>query len=278
MKHKRKIVQGIAALVQNANIKGFAEGTIFKGGTKHVCVPGLNCYSCPGALGSCPIGSLQAVLGSWKYKVSLYVFGLLLLFGMTMGRWICGWLCPFGLLQELIYKLKTKKIKTLKAFSWLKYIKYIILIVMVILLPALIVNPGGIGDPWFCKYICPAGTLTGALPLMAANESLRQAAGGLFVWKLSLASAVLIASLFIYRFFCKVLCPLGAFYGLLNRIALYRLHFEKSVCIRCGACRRICKMEVDPVKKPNSTECIRCGDCVKTCPTQALKMVILKRS
>ena len=60
--------------VTNGYAKGFLEGKIYKGQIKYVCVPGLNCYSCPGALGSCPIGSLQAVLDSGKFRVSCYVF------------------------------------------------------------------------------------------------------------------------------------------------------------------------------------------------------------
>ena len=91
--------------VTNGYAKGFLEGKIYKGQIKYVCVPGLNCYSCPGALGSCPIGSLQAVLDSGKFRVSCYVFGFLTLFGALLGRFVCGWLCPFGLVQDLLHKI-----------------------------------------------------------------------------------------------------------------------------------------------------------------------------
>ena len=87
---KRLYIQITTFILTNINISGFINGTIFKGKTKFVCVPGLNCYSCPGAVGSCPIGALQAVLGSAKQKIGYYVLGLLILFGATMGRWICG--------------------------------------------------------------------------------------------------------------------------------------------------------------------------------------------
>ena len=80
---KRRLIQLYAALLTNANVKGFATGRIYKGATKNICVPGLNCYSCPGALYACPIGSLQAVLDSGTFKVSCYVFGLLMAFGVT---------------------------------------------------------------------------------------------------------------------------------------------------------------------------------------------------
>ena len=107
MPTKRRLIQVYAALLYNANIKGFITGDIFKGDSKHMCVPGLNCYSCPGAIGACPLGSLQNALAASDKTVPTYVLGIILLFGLTLGRTICGALCPMGLLQELLFKLKT---------------------------------------------------------------------------------------------------------------------------------------------------------------------------
>ena len=269
---RRLWVQAAAALAQNAYLPGFFNGKIYKGRSKQLCVPGLNCYSCPGAVASCPVGALQAVLSGWTHKVSLYVSGLLLLFGMVAGRWICGWLCPFGLFQELLHKLSPKRVKIPQRLVWLRYVKYVILVLFVILLPMFAVNYAGQGDPWFCKYICPSGTIFGALPLIAVNENLRSALGLLFSWKLLLAVAIVVASVFIYRFFCRFLCPLGAIYALLNRLSLYRMRLNHSACTHCGACKAVCKMEVDPARAPNSPECIRCGDCVSVCPHRALHL------
>ena len=78
---KRTLLQFVFAAMANPHFKGFLDGRIYNGSSKAVCVPGLNCYSCPGAAGACPIGSLQAIIGSPKYTVSLYVMGLLMLFG-----------------------------------------------------------------------------------------------------------------------------------------------------------------------------------------------------
>lgn len=269
---KRLITQAAAAVAQNGWLAGFARGEIFRGKSKYACLPGLNCYSCPGALGSCPIGSLQAVIGSAKYNISLYVSGLLLLFGLAAGRWICGWLCPFGLLEDLLYRIPGRKIQVPKRLRWLRYAKYAILAVLVILLPMLAVNPAGLGDPWFCKYLCPSGTVFAALPLMAANAPLREAAGLLFAWKLGLALIIALLSVFVYRFFCRFLCPLGAIYGLLNRVALYRMRLIKERCTDCGACAGACRLGIDPRVMPNSPECIRCGRCVAACPHGALRM------
>ena len=269
---RRRWVQLLSTVAHNAWLPGFAAGTIWKGETKYVCTPGFNCYSCPGALGACPVGALQAVIGSRKYNIAWYVIGTLLLFGLAAGRWICGWLCPFGLLQDLLHKIPGKKALVPKKLRWLKYTKYVLLAVFVILLPMLVVNFAGLGDPWFCKYICPAGTVEGALPLLAMNESLREAAGLLFAWKALLALLILVACVFLYRFFCRFLCPLGAIYGLMNRISLHRMAVDGHRCTSCEACSRACKLDVEPYKTPNSAECIRCGDCVKACPHNALRL------
>ena len=101
-KNARLFCQSAFTALSNGYLRGFAKGEIFTGDSKIVCVPGLNCYSCPGALGSCPIGALQAVLGSRKFQISFYVLGFLMMVGAICGRFVCGWLCPFGLVQDLL--------------------------------------------------------------------------------------------------------------------------------------------------------------------------------
>jgi len=269
---KRRITQIIAAITTNANINGFLKGTIYKGNTKKICVPGLNCYSCPGAMGSCPIGSLQAAIGTVKYDFSFYIVGLMSLFGVIFGRFICGWLCPFGLIQDLLHKIHSKKIKVNeKVNNVLKYLKYVILALFVILLPMFLVNEFGISPPYFCEYICPAGTLEGGIPLVLMNASLRGSLGHLFEWKIIVLSSIVVASIFIYRPFCRYLCPLGAFYALFNKVSFYKYEVDKNKCTNCGACVHKCKINIEVYKNPNSAECIRCGECVKICPAKAIK-------
>jgi len=265
---KRKIIQFCFFGITNANLPGFINGTIYTGSLKHICVPGLNCYSCPGALGSCPLGSLQAVLGSYKFNFSFYIIGILLAFGVVFGRFICAFLCPFGLIQELIHKIPSPKIMMHKMLS---YVKYVVLVVFVIAIPLLIVDFMGMGKPAFCQYICPSGTLLGGIPLLLTNPGLRDALGWLFTLKTVILVLVVVGSVFIYRFFCKLLCPLGAMYALFNRFSLYQLQVDKSRCVNCVACAKSCKMGVDPSKNPDALECIRCGDCVAACPVGALK-------
>lgn len=269
MAKQRTIWQLTSAVLGNSYLKGFFSGDIFKGRSKLICFPGLNCYSCPGAIGSCPIGSLQAVLLDLRYRFSFYLIGFLTLLGTTLGRWVCGWVCPFGFIQELLYKLPIKK-KRLRINFFTRFFKYGILAIFVILLPLFWVDQFGFGQPTFCKFICPAGTLEGGVPLLLANESLRSAAGLLFQWKLLILVATIVASILIFRPFCRLLCPLGAILSIFNPVSLY--HYQlASNCTNCGACKRSCKLEIDPTVTPNSPECIRCGECISSCPQGALK-------
>lgn len=271
MARKRLITQILVTITTNSYLKGFIDGKIFQGKTKNICVPGLNCYSCPGAIGSCPIGSLQAVINSAKYKISYYVIGLIALFGVIFGRFVCGWLCPFGWIQELIYKTPLKKIRWDKKLRLTKYLKYVILIVFVLWLPSL-VNEFGVASPAFCEYICPAGTLEASLPLLATNSPLREIVGGLFYWKLSILVALIFLSMILYRPFCYAVCPLGAIYSVFNKISYYQIKVEHQKCVECKVCQQVCKYDIYAVYDPNNSECIRCGDCVEACPTGALKM------
>ena len=263
-------IQAGATLLTNIHLPNFVKGEIYQGKRKTVCVPGLNCYSCPAASGACPIGSFQSVVGSSKFSFSYYITGFLILLGVLLGRFICGFLCPFGWLQELLHKIPTKKLST-KKLKPLTYLKYVILAVMVVLLPAIIVSDVGIGDPFFCKYLCPQGVLEGAIPLSAVNAGIREALGSLFTWKLAVLLSVVVLSVLFFRPFCKWICPLGAFYALLNKVSLFQMKVDKNKCVSCGKCARVCKMDVDVTKTPNHTECIRCGMCISTCPTDAVQ-------
>ena len=265
----RGLLQAGAALLTNLHLPNFLKGGIYQGKGKAVCVPGLNCYSCPAASGACPIGSFQAVVGSSKFSFSYYITGFLILLGVLLGRFICGFLCPFGWFQELLHKIPTKKIST-KKLKPLTYIKYAVLLFMVVLMPMLITNDVGMGDPFFCKYLCPQGVLEGAIPLAAVNSGIRAALGTLFSWKLGILITVIVLSVLFYRPFCKWLCPLGAFYALLNKVSLFGMKVDKHKCVSCGKCAKACKMDVDVTKAPDHTECIRCGMCVRACPTKAV--------
>ena len=215
----RPLIQGLSALAFNLNLSGFASGSIYTGPFKGVCVPVLNCYSCPGAVGACPIGALQSSFAAIGGKLAYYVLGMLLLFSITLGRFFCGWLCPFGAAQGLLHKAPVKKLKIPKRVDApLRYLKYAALFVLVIGLPLLARNGVNMSSPYFCKWIC----------------------------------------------------PLGAFYALMNRVSLLGIRVDGQQCISCGKCAGVCKMDVEITKTPDHGECIRCGKCINVCPVDAV--------
>lgn len=266
----RRVLQLAAAALFNGYAAGFQKGRIFTGGSKALCVPVLNCYSCPGALGACPIGALQTALGA-RHHFPFYVLGTLMLFGVLLGRAVCGLLCPFGLVQDLLHKIPVPKCSVPRRLDRpARRIKYVVLAVLVLLLPAFLTTDTGIVPPLFCKYLCPAGTLEGGVPLLLSDPNLRKVAGALFGWKALVLAAIFIASTSVYRPFCKYLCPLGAFYALFNRFSFFQMRLDRGRCVGCGKCEDACPMQVEVTRDINSPECIRCGVCKSVCPTGAV--------
>ncbi len=267
----RRLVQLYSALLHNAYIKGFIDGRIYTGSAKYACVPGLNCYSCPGAVGSCPLGSIQNALASAGHRAPWYVLGIVLLFGVVLGRTICGWLCPLGLMQELLHRIPTPKIRKsiyTRALSWLKYV---ILGVFVIAVPLWYGLRWQIPLPAFCKYICPAGTSEGAIGHLAnpANVSYYSMLGALFTRKFVIMLVIVLACIFCYRSFCRFICPLGAIYGLFNRFCVIGIQVDERSCSSCGACVSHCGMDV---LRAGDHECIHCGKCMDVCSRGAISL------
>ena len=268
--HKRLFAQIGFFLLQNPFLHHFFTGQIYRGRLKHICTPGLNCYSCPAAALSCPMGALQLFFTGVRHHISLYVTGFLLTIGIVFGRFICGYVCPMGLLQDALYRLKTPKL--ILYLRWLRYVKYIVLLLFVIILPLTIRhNVSGLGQPWFCTYICPSGTLFGAIPLLSTNAFLRELLGIQFIIKMVITVGVVVGSIFVLRIFCRILCPLGAIYGLLNRFAIVHMVCNKEKCMQCHQCANICHIKIEPAKTPNASECFRCGKCVGACRVKALR-------
>ena len=267
----RRLVQLYSALLHNACIKGFIDGKIYTGSVKYVCVPGLNCYSCPGAVGSCPLGSIQNALSASGHRAGWYVLGIVLLFGVILGRTICGWLCPLGLIQELLHKIPTPKLRKNIITRILSWLKYVILAVFVIALPLLYGLRYDIPLPAFCKYICPAGTFEGSVGLLAnpVNTSYYSMLGVLFTRKFVIMLVIALACVFCYRSFCRFICPLGAVYGLFSRFNVIGVKVDENLCSRCGACARHCGMDV---RRVGDHECIHCGKCMDVCSEGAISI------
>lgn len=276
----RRLSQAVSAVIINSHWHSLFARTIYSGSLKGFCVPGLNCYSCPLAIFACPIGSIQHIFSqirpsitAGKYYLGFYVIGTLGIVGSAVGRMACGWICPFGALQDLLYKIPSPKIEIPRLFS---YFKYAVLLVTVFILPAMVVDAFGYGEVWFCKYLCPAGTLEAGIPLTALSAPLRSQIGYQFWLKFSILVFFLALMIPVRRPFCRTTCPLGAVYSLFNQVSILKLSVS-SECITCDRCYKVCPMGIKVYENPNSKDCIRCLDCVKVCSAHAVSYKFIGR-
>ncbi len=275
----RKWVQALWFFLANG-FWGFpVTGNLYQGPLKVICSPGLNCYSCPAATTYCPIGSLQQLLLSIRFALlsgqfyfGTFVLGSMGMLGAVFGRFICGWACPFGFFQELLNKIPSAKFSINRHLSWLKYG---FLVLFVIVLPLVVVDDFGMGKPWFCKYVCPAGTLEAGIPMLLLRPDLRSIVGWLYLNKIIILIGFIGWSVVSSRPFCRTTCPLGAFYALFSRYQLIKLKFDEENCTNCGACHTVCPVEIRFNEAPESCECVNCMRCMtEACHFDAISVEI----
>ncbi len=274
----RKWVQALFFLITNGYWNFPVTRGIYQGPLKAICSPGLNCFSCPAATSYCPLGSLQQLMAGIRLALEngqlyagFYVVGAMGTIGGFVGRMVCGWACPFGLFQELLHKIPSQKFGIWRS---LRYIKYGLLLFMVILLPLFVVDAHGFGQTWFCKYLCPAGTLEAGLPLLILRPGLRESLGLLFIIKLFFLILFIVWSVLASRPFCRTACPLGAFYALFSKVKLVKLQLDPEKCTHCRACHGVCPMGVSFDESPDDMECISCLACSKACNFNAISLEI----
>ena len=222
---------------------------------------GMNCYACPVASFSCPIGTLQHFSG--LRQIPFYALGVLSLAGAIAGRWSCGWLCPFGFFQDLMYKIKVPKwrLRTGKA-GWLRYA---FLIGLVFIIPYLT------GEPWFTK-LCPVGTLQGGIPQVLLRPELAAQTGWFYWLKIGILLFFLAWMVLTKRPFCRYVCPLGAFWSPFNRVSAVKLSVDQGKCTRCNRCQAVCPVDIGIYESPNADQCIRCLACISECPQNAIAL------
>lgn len=254
----RMLMQLGSSVLSNGYVAAAATKAVNTNPLKGVCVPFLNCYACPTALFSCPIGTLQHFAAI--RVVPFLLLGFLGLVGLTVGRMACGWVCPFGFLQDLMYKIRSRKYKVA---LWLRFAKYGFLAIFVLVLPY------ATGVNWFSR-ICPAGALTAGLPWVlwgplnpaTGQPVLPVAPGPQYFAVLALLLGFLVWFVVSKRPFCKAVCPLGAIFALFNRFSLVRLEVAEG-CDGCHFCQDDCPMDLAVPLEMNSGECIRCLECTR---------------
>ena len=270
---KRRVFQTLGTFLSNAYVQGFslsvAPGTLkitpvlYQGSLKSVCTPLLNCYACPSALFSCPIGTLQHFMATGTFPY--YGVGTLSLVGASIGRMTCGTLCPFGFLQDLLYKFRSFKVRIP---AWTGYFRYAVLAALVFLIPYVT------RESWFSK-LCPMGTLTGGLAWATFDLHVRSMIRSLFWVKIAILLFFVTTSLTVKRPFCRAGCPLGAIFSLFNKSSFLQLAWNPETCTRCGKCQKICPVDIRPDRNPTNPDCLRCLDCTR-CPSLKLTTVFHK--
>lgn len=271
----QRFIQVVSVFLLNGHWYFPVSGTIYQGPLKSVCAPGLNCHSCPAATTACPIGAIQNIMAgvrvsleAARYHLGLYVLGWLGMIGGLVGRMPCGWICPFGFFQDLLHKVPSPKFRIPYVFS---YGPYVFLALTVFILPLWLVDAFGYGIPWFCKFVCPAGTLEAGLPLLALQPALHTMVGFLFYAKTAILFFFVTWSTLARRPFCRTVCPLGAFYSFFNRISLFQLKYNAEKCTHCELCYHDCPIDIKFYESPNDRRCIRCLICLReSCPVGAI--------
>lgn len=349
-----------STMLLNLNIFGLS--------LRSFCSPGFNCHGCPLATFACPIGVMT--FGSAVRQLPLMAIAFVLAIGAVSGRLVCGFICPFGWFQDLLYKIPGAKIKLPRFMNWFKYG---FLVLFVFLLPYLLgfeksgylmlpepkINKGEAGmlkatvilenkgertvkgpavnvvfidkdtkkevyrkvhnfpdieippreavelpaieapnklvsadillsspqskvvqtpkyDLYFCK-LCPNGSLTASLPAKLASVSAGGIYGGgsWFSLRFIILFLFLILMVLSSRPFCRIMCPLGAAYGLTAKIALTGFKVDKNTCVNCGLCDKVCPVGLDVRKEIGGMECIACGDCIRKCPKNSISRKFL---
>ncbi|WP_245807311.1 4Fe-4S binding protein [Desulfurobacterium atlanticum] len=255
----RKFYEAITTIISNFALWNFFTGRLYTGILKAIPFPIMNCYACPASVFSCPIGTLSHMMVMAKFP--FYTLGILTSVSIPFGRFICGWICPFGFFQDMLYKVRTKKFKMPKK---LEYFKYLMLIFPVLLLPFICKKH------LFCM-ICPVGTVEAGIYWVGFHENIRRMAGWLFNFKVLVAVLIVAGSVFTKRPFCRFFCPLGAFFSLFNKISPIEFTHDKHLCTKCNHCQDVCPVDHKIYEDPNSPSCIRCLNCIRECKALDIK-------
>ncbi|MFH1421812.1 MAG: 4Fe-4S binding protein [Planctomycetota bacterium] len=260
---KRRIVQTVFAILFNMRLEFLFSAGIIKviDKMRHFCVPAINCWSCPLSTFSCPIGALGASLSF--HVIPFVLIGFLLIFGAVLGRFFCGWVCPFGLFQDLLNKIPTPKFRIPDKIA---NIRYLFLFAGVIIIPYFWSTDSYL---FFCQY-CPAGRLEAGIYEKAASPAFPE------IWRLLVLIMFILLMLFSHRGFCRTICPLGALFGIFNKFSIFKMKLNKEKCTNCRWCHKVCPVDHKFNESDNSPDCIRCLNC-KECKFDAVTSGLLEK-
>jgi len=295
----------IRRIVQFATLPVAYAGFIIPG-VLHLVWPSIHCYACPLSVWICPIGALQNFVKLGRFP--FFAMGTMMAAGAGFGRAVCGWICPFGLLNDLLagmnrFRTRLGVIELLLslfaglfmvsaaavnlragvalaiAFFFALFLIRRFYLFKYLFLAAMLAAAIVCADTIFCK-VCAVATFEASIPYAfnPASPIPVNLLGAPFMIHLCVGALSVVGILWARRFWCRYICPFGAIMGLTNRFSALRLLRDKEKCDpkSCGAaCLKSCPMGVTGIPRLESidaTDCIRCGDCVDACPNGALRL------
>jgi len=263
LKFKQRLVQTLSLIILNSNLRG-AE-------TFAVCLPVMHCNACPLSWTICPIFRMSELI---QYHQSIFtsdwlIIGIMLAACVVVGRFFCGWICPAGFVQDLLYKIPSPKFEIPAFMQWLKYGFLTITVIIVSYFAGKEVSY------FFCSF-CPTASIESVIPAMIFSPEYVIGAAGF--WRFLVLAIVLVLVIMNNRNFCKIMCPIGALVAITNKFSLFSMKLAADKCIHCHKCDANCPMDVQVEncaktgkKVSRDLECIECLTCESVCPTNAIK-------
>ena len=226
-----------------------------------------------------PLVALATALATHTVYKGLIWSLLLVIPTLFLGRFFCNWMCPYGIVHQFtgwVFNRRNTK-QRIESNRYRRHwaIKYYILIVMIVAAAFGSVQIGLL-DPIcllhrsFTSSILPALNMPAPVAGVLGDPHVHR-----FGWVIGFLLVFLVGmNLVIPRFFCRVLCPLGATLGVLSRFSIWRIERDPDKCTDCDLCLKSCEGACDPHTQLRKSECFVCFNCIEDCPHGALRFAL----
>lgn len=293
----RRIVQFLSFI--------FLSAIIFNLGSLPILLPVLWTWGLNQNTAGDAFTAIQLQLSGWNSASVIFpwlAIASFLIVGVLIGKSMCGWVCPFGFVQDLVGFMRRKQSEVSpRTHKNMVYVKYFVLgitlFISITYSAAILYGVGGsygsalgiFANAPFTS-LSPAETLFATLPKAVQDFSNAVSVGqvnilsgiyratGLLWVQIFILGCVLVFAAYIPRGWCRYFCPHGAIMATLNNFSFIGLHRDPVKCVKgeCRLCVEVCPMRVPildlPWEKFSHSECIYCMKCVDACPDRAIRL------